>query len=758
MFYLKIFFMTKIKNFIFILFISLLTFSYSEASDDIINNIEIEGNQRIEKETVILYSEIKINDVYTEDLGNNALKKLFDTNLFSNIEIGFDSNTLKIIISENPTINLVNFRGNSKINDEDLLVEISLRERSIYSRSKVKKDIEKMLTLYQRAGRLSTEINPTVEILDNNRINITYEITESDIAEISKITIIGNESYNSSKIKSLMKSREKRFLRFWSKADNYDPDKLEYDKQLITEFYNNNGYPNFKFTSAIAQLIPNQNSFEIILNVNEGEKFNFGLVTAKTQLEKLSTEIIIDLIPVKEGILYKQDLIKESISFIKDQASTFGYTFIEINPEVRPNYNTNTVDVNFMINEGPRVYINNINIAGNTRTIDKVIRRQVKLSEGDAYNKYSIDLSKNSIRALNFFSSVDIKEERIEETDKVNININVEEKNTGEVSLGAGYSSTQKTTISMGLKEQNFLGKGQKAKFQANFGDTTSTYDISFEEPFYNNKRLSLRGDLYSRFSDPTSVKYETEDFGLGFSIGFPLAPQINYSLGYSLYTTEVKADADASNYEKLLAGSDTISSITNKLTYDKRNSPYKPSTGFLTKINSTVAGLGGTTYYIKNNFEFKSYKRLSKLNVGSFKFEAGHLDGFNDEYPPVNSNYKLGGQRLRGFKSGKIGPKSSDSYYGGQYYYLTSLETNLDLPIDAYDITSIFFVDFGSVWGLDSRYGAIDDDHKMRSSTGINLHWDSAIGPINLVYAKALQKETTDSIDSFYFDIGYNF
>tara|TARA_B100001250_G_C19815594_1_gene798147 strand:- start:806 stop:3058 length:2253 start_codon:yes stop_codon:yes gene_type:complete len=750
--------MKIIKYIIIILISSTLNLIGEEISDDTVTDIEVNGIQRIEKETVISYSNININDIYTEELGNSALKSLFETDLFSNIEISFKNNSLIIDVSENPTVNLIKFEGNKKINDEDLLMEISLKERSIYSRSKVKKDLEKMLTLYQRAGRLSTEINPTAELLDNNRVNITYEIEESDVAEVSSIKIVGNTNFTSSKIKSIMQTKQKKLLRPWSSADNYDPDKLEYDKQLITEFYNNNGFPEFKFTSAIAQLIPNRNSFEIILTLNEGHEFNFGKISAETKLDKLAANVIVNTVTTKEGLLYQAELIKESVSLIRDQASFLGYTFIEISPILSSNNESKTIDINFSINEGPRVYVNNINITGNTRTIDKVIRRQINLSEGDAYNKYSVDLSKNKIKSLNFFSAVEVEEERVLDKDKVNLNIHVEEKNTGEVALGAGYSSATKSSVTFGLKEKNFLGKGQKANFQANLGDTQSTYDISFEEPYYNNKDLSLRGDLYSKFSDPSSVKYETEDLGVGFSIGFPLAPSIGYGFSYSLYTTKVKADTDASSYEKLLAGTDTVSSVQNRITYDKRNSPYKPTSGSLTKLYSTIAGLGGTSYYIKNSFDYRKYKKLSKNLVGAFKLEAGHLNGYNDKYAPISSNFKLGGKKLRGFKSGRVGPKSGISHYGGHYLYLTSLETNLELPIDEFDITTIFFIDAGSVWGLDDRYGSVSDDHKFRSSTGINFHWDSAIGPINLIYAKALNKEDTDSLDSFYFDIGYNF
>ena len=265
--------MKKIYLFLALLFISAFNTYAQEVK---IKEINVNGTQRIDLETVISYSGVSEGDTYTEEIGNEVLKRLYETNLFSNIQISFTNNTLNVNLKENPTINLVSFKGNSKIKDDDLVIEISLKERSVYSRTKVKKDIERMLTLYQRSGRLSTEINPKIELLDNNRVNLTYEINESDVAKVSKIIILGNEIFTSSKLKSIMKTKEKTLLRFLSSAENYDPDKLEYDKQLITEFYNNNGYPKFKFISSIAQLKTNSNDFEIILNVSEGDKFTFG--------------------------------------------------------------------------------------------------------------------------------------------------------------------------------------------------------------------------------------------------------------------------------------------------------------------------------------------------------------------------------------------------------------------------------------------------------------------------------------------------
>tara|TARA_B100002019_G_C21268039_1_gene600503 strand:- start:1117 stop:3378 length:2262 start_codon:yes stop_codon:yes gene_type:complete len=748
----------KLK-FYFLIFSLFSPINLATANDNRINTIEVTGTQRIDVETVISYSNIEVGDIYSEELGNQILKDLFNTNLFSNLEIIFEENILLINISENPTVNLVKFKGNSKIKDEDLLVEVSLKERSVYSRSKVKKDIERMLSLYQRSGRLSTEIEPTVELLDNNRINLTYAIEESDIAEVSKIIILGNDIYSSSKIKSLMKTKEKTLLRFLSSADRYDPDKLEYDKQLVTDFYNNNGYPDFKFTSSIAQLSLNKNDFEIILSLSEGDQYNFGEIEIISELKKMNIEAVRDTLPFKSGELYDASKIKKSIEQIKNIAELSGYTFIEISPRVSADNDSKLVNIVLEINEGPRVYVNEINIVGNTRTVDRVIRREFSLTEGDAYNKFAINYSKDSIRALSFFSEVDVKETRTKFPDKINLEISVEEKNTGEASLGAGYSSAASTSLNIGLKETNFLGKGQRLNLTSSFSSTRNTYDVSYTEPYFNNKQLALTGSIYSNFTDPTSTNYETEDLGLGIKAQFPIGPETFLETRYSLFTAKVKADSNATTYERLLAGTDTNSTIGYKLKHDKRNSRYKPSSGFSFEIDQELAGVGGTSYFIKNRLNYSTYKRLSDKFIGAFKFQAGNLNGYNGKYAPLSSNYKLGGKRLRGFKSGKVGPRTGNSYTGGQYFYLTSVETNIDFDLDAFDITSTLFLDVGSVWGLENpAYSSINDDHNVRSSLGVNFNWDSAIGPINIIYATILESENTDTTDNLYFDIGYNF
>ncbi len=728
------------------------------ADNFFINEIEINGLERIDKETVISYSKLSVNDPYSNDIGNNALKELYKTNLFSDVKIEYKNGLLSISVKENPTINLIKFSGNKKKNDEDLLSEVSLSERSIYSRSKVKKDVQKLLSLYQRSGRLSTEVVPKVETLKDNRVNLIFEINESDVVSVSKITFIGNKVFSSRELRKEMKTKVSNLFRYFSSAANYDPDKLEYDKMLISNLYKNSGYPNFTFKSSIAQLIPNKNQFEIILTVDEGDQYLFGNVAVDSKFKKLNDDFFTNKLSVKGNNLYNSDLIKDDIASIKNIASTYGYSFVQINSKKVLDNDNKLVNITYLIDEGPKVYINKIIINGNSRTTDKVIRRQLSISEGDSYSKYLIDISKNKIQALQYFSKVNITEEKDDIFDKINLVIDVEEKNTGEASIGAGYSSATKASLQLGIKEENFLGKGQQLKFQSNFGDEFTVYDISFAEPYLYGRDLYIKGDLYSELQDSASVNYETEKIGFGIALGFPLSYDKRITTKYSLFNDKTTADGDATNYEKLLAGTSTVSSFGYSFSSDKRNSPYKPSSGYKYVLNQDIAGLGGDSYFIKSIIDYDYYKRISKSLIGSLKVNSGHLNGYNNKYAPISSYFNLGGNRLRGFQSQRVGPKSANSYTGGQYFYLLSTETNIDLPIEDFDITSTLFIDFGSVWGLDNRFGAIDDSHYARSSFGLNFIWDSAIGPINFVFAQPLKKKDTDSTDTFYFDIGYNF
>ena len=748
--------MLKIINSLLI-YLFLITFVHADESIAI-KEINVEGLKRISYETVLSYAKINLDNDYSEKLSNEAIKSLYNTQLFSDISINYIDNILTIRVKENPTINLVLFEGNKSKKDDDLINEIKLKERSVFSRSRVKEDVRRILELYQRSGRLSAKVDPSVELLDNNKINLIYKIDEANVLRVSKITILGNKAFSDSELKKVMTTKAPSLLKFWDAGGQYDPDRIEYDKELITDFYNQNGYVNFIFTSSIAQLVDNSKRFEIILSVSEGEKFNFGEIDVITRLEKLDKTYLSSVLAPNTGKTFNSKVVKEAVKFIKDSATTYGFTFIEVDPKMKINDVNKSVNITFDINEGPKVYVNRININGNSRTLDKVIRREFSFSEGDAYNKFSVNISKDRIKALNFFESVELNEERVAELDRIDLNVNVIEKNTGSASLGAGYGDQNGSTLTAGITENNFLGKGQKVKLSGSLSQTQALYDVSITEPYFFNKDLSIRGDIYSKFDDPANVKYETETFGLGLSLGFPLSAKNRIITKYSLLSSKTSADTDATEYELLLSGTSTVSIAGYVLSLDRRNSPYKPTSGSILTIEQNLAGIGGTSNYLENKISFKAYKSITPKVTGAFKSQFGAINGYGGKYAPVDSQFNVGGKNLRGFKYGKVGPQLSSSYTGGNYFYVISTETNFDLPIDEYDISSSLFVDVGSVWGLDNRYGSIDDQHNIRASFGINLNWDSAIGPINFILAEPFMSETTDTTDKYSFDIGYNF
>ena len=543
-------------------------------------------------------------------------------------------------------------------------------------------------------------------------------------------------------------------------ADNYDPDKLEYDKQLITEFYNNNGFPNFKFTSSIAQLITNKNSFEIILTLNEGNMFNFGSISAETKLDKLSTDAVIYLVSTKEGSMYQSNLIKESIAAIRDQASILGYTFIEVYPELIPNEETKTVDIKFNINEGPRVYVKKINITGNTRTIDKVIRRQVKISEGDAYNKYSIDLSSNTIKSLGYFSTVDIKEERVADKDRVNVNIHVEEKNTGEISAGAGYSSTSKTSVTFGLKEKNFLGKGINLNTNFELSEESLKGQFVFSKPNFNYTDNTLRTSIKALTTD------NLEDYGYkqsetGFSIGTTYEQYENlfFSPELSLTLEDLTTNDSASSNLKKQQGQYEDFYFNYGLNYDLRDSTYNPKSGYKISFFQGLPVVSDNSE-ISNTFITTKYKTLNSSSgmVGKVSLYLKGVHSLTGDDVRISKRAYIPYSRLKGFEKRKVGPIDNNDYVGGNYVSTLNFSTNLPGLFQTVENVDLnYFVDIGNVWGVDYS-DSIDNSNVIRSSTGFALELMTPVGPLTFSLSQPITKKSTDKTESFRFNLGTTF
>ncbi|HRW30351.1 MAG TPA: outer membrane protein assembly factor BamA, partial [Emcibacteraceae bacterium] len=465
----------------------------------IISSVEVNGNQRIEKSTIESYLLINIGDAYTEQLGDASLKRLYNTGLFSDVDVGRRGTTLVVTVAENPIINRIVFEGNKYKDDDDLYEEIQLRPRIVFSRAKVRADVQRILEIYRRGGRFAAAVDPKIIQLDQNRVNLVFEISEGAKSVIGKINFMGNKVFDNNILREKMASVESRWWKFLASEDTYDPDRLNYDKQLLRDFYREQGYADFRITSAVAELSPDKKFFFINISVEEGELYSFGDISVESEIEELDPEILVKAIYTKKGQQYDSSAIDSSVEILTDIAGLRGYAFVDIRPQVRRNRAERTVDIVYVINETPRVYVEEIKIIDNVRTHDKVIRRELNLVEGDAYNSQKVKRSEIRVRALQFFKEVTIEQIEGSAADKTVLEITVEEQPTGELTAGLGFSSYEGLLVNFSVAERNLLGKGQFVRLGADVSKRRKQVELGFTEPYFLNRRLAVGADIFLR-------------------------------------------------------------------------------------------------------------------------------------------------------------------------------------------------------------------------------------------------------------------
>ena len=507
----------------------------------VISAIVVEGNQRVEARTVQSYLLVEPGDPFDPDRIDLSLKTLFATGLFADVAFDVRGSTLVVRVVENPVINRVLFEGNSAIDDDKMREEIQAKPRGIFTAARVQADVQRIIELYRQSGRFAAEVTPQYKPLDQNRVDLIFEVTEGPVTGVRSINFIGNEAYSDSRLRSEIVTRQSRLWRFFSSNDNYDPDRLEYDRELLRQFYQNNGYYDFRTTSAVADLTPDQEDFYITFTIEEGEQYSFGEVKVETELDKLNENLLVRAVPIREGNLYRGDLIEDSIDALTYAAGVAGYAFVDVRPRLIPNPTTNKVDVTFALDEGPRVYIERINIIGNTTTLDRVIRREMRISEGDAFNRVLLDRSRNRIRALGFFKEVEITEQPGSDPDRTIVDVKVEEQPTGELSFAAGFSSVDAFLIDLSVSQRNLRGRGQAVTARVSASQRQQVVDLRFTEPRFLDRNIAAGVDIFSSVTDFTDIAgYETDTTGGGVRVGFPLTDRTQLGLRYQLRQDEV--------------------------------------------------------------------------------------------------------------------------------------------------------------------------------------------------------------------------
>ncbi len=764
------------KKLIFNFFILLVTIfivadsQIVQANNHIINQIEVKGNNRIDSETVINYSEILLGESYNEIQVDNSLKNLYETELFSNVEIKYSNSILTIEVVENYLINQVAFEGNKKIDDQSLGAITSLKPRSTFSNKKLEEDIASIISSYRAAGRYSVYVEPKIIKLDYNRINLVFEIDEGNVTRITDINFIGNSNFSDRKLRNAIASKRSTLIdSVWGTGKSYDNLLMEYDKELLKQYYKNNGYVNFKVLNSVAELGGKNDSFLITFTVQEGERYNFGSISVVDQASTGNLNQIRNLIKTLKGDVYSEKLIQNSTIDIINYLRSTGHPFVQINTIENFNEVDKTIDIIYEITNGPRYYIERIDIIGNQRTFDYVIRRELSISEGDPLNQDFINKSIRNIRNLGFFSDVKINTIPGSAFDKRIVKISVSEANTGSLLFGAGYSTAYGAIGTISISEANLLGKGQNITLDISAGANQNLTNINFTEPRFLDTQISAGIDIYGNQVDYSDTSgYKNRQIGAGVRFGFPLSDELKLAIKYSNTNNEVYSlPANPSAALAELEGKKNISELGYDLTYNTLDNNFTPTNGLLLKLSQDFAGLGGDIKYLRNEFSGDYYIDFTKDVVGSVSLDLGHIFGIDSQKVRITDSFKDPGSIMRGFQTGGISPRlktnvanSNEEAVGGNTYMLAS--TGLKFPVpsltEEYGLSAGLHLNAGTLFGSDQPSNTVDESNSIRVSAGASIFWDSPIGPLRFDFTEVINKETFDRTEFFQFSGGTSF
>ncbi len=716
-----------------------------------ITSINVIGSQRIEAETVRSYLKLRPGGPYTRELGDEAIRDLFDTELFADAQIRDDNGALTILVRENPVINRIVFEGNKRLKEDKLGKELKLAPRQIFTRSKVRADIGRIVELYRRQGRFAATVEPKMVMLDQNRVDIVYEISEGPKSKVRRINIIGNEVFKDNRLKGEMATKESSITRLFSSRDTYDADRLAYDQGKLRQYYLTQGYADFRVISAVAELTPDKRDFILTYVVEEGPRYKFGDVLAESEIRDFKPDTIKTQIPMKAGDWYNAKAVEDTVENITKTAGLFGYAFANVDPVFNRNKEDRTMNITFRVGESPRVYVEAINVNGNTLTQDKVVRREFRLAEGDAFNAFSVKRSEDRIKSLGFFQEkFEIAQRQGSAPDRIVLDANVEEKSTGELQLSAGFSSLERFIVNASIRQRNFRGKGQELRASVNYSTYSKSVEIGFTEPYLFDRNIALGGDIFRRdfnsfnfIGNTRNTTYSQVTTGFQIRAGLPITEYLSVALRYGLSFDEV--DLDRRTYffngacDPLIAGRYLCDALGNRSTssfgysiaYDSLNNRIRPSRGERIVFSQDLAGIGGSVKYLRQSVNAAKYWSVLRGFILSLSAEAGSIVPLTGTPPsgadPVRltDRFFLGEPQIRGFDIRGVGPRVQrvpydtstadpndfvtdrnqigDDALGGRAYYMSRLELEIPLGSGAKELglRPSIFLDAGAVFGI---------------------------------------------------------
>ncbi len=726
-----------------------------------ISALRVEGSQRVDPGTVLSYMKLRPGDRYDRERLDESLKALYATGYFKDVRFRREGDALVVVVVENPVINRIAFEGNRRLENDALADEISLKPRLVYTISRAQADAQRIVELYRRSGRFNVKVEPKLIELEQNRVDLIFEIDEGGLTEIRRIVFIGNKRFSDGQLRSVINTSESRWYTFFGGNDIYDPDRLAFDQELLRKYYLSEGYVDFQVISAVAELEPNKEGFIITFTVEEGEQYTVGSIGVESRLTDLPGAALRPLVTFSEGDVYDIEEVDETVEDIVDEVARYGYAFVDVRPQVNRRRDEKAVDIVFEIGEGPRVYVERIDIVGNVRTLDRVIRREMQIAEGDAFNRAKVRESERRIRRLGFFETVKIENVPTEAADRTRLVVEVVEQSTGELSVGAGVSSDSGLLANASIRERNLLGKGQDLalSFGLSFDDTE--LDLSFTEPYFLNRPLSAGFDVFAAERDrEDESNYSQQSVGAGLRMGYELARHWRQSWGYQLRQDDIEADAGASRFILAQEGKAITSRLSHTLAYDNTDNFFSPSEGYRLTIDNAIAGLGGDVAYFSTQAKASVFFPLAEETVLSLSGRAGGITGIDDDVR-LNDRYFLGGTSFRGFAPAGVGARdaATDDALGGNFFYLGTAEVAFPLGLpEEVGLTGRAFAEAGALFEVDDVGPGIQDSKNPRVSVGLGLTWNSPFGPLRIDFGYALVKEDFDDDEIISFTFGTRF
>ena len=734
------------------------------AQSFVFQSVVVEGNQRIETATILTYAGIARGQSVSAGQVNEAARRIRDSGLFESVSVEPRGSTLVIQVVEFPTINRISFEGNRRIKDDDLQPIVESTPRRVFSPTQAEQDASRITDAYSQQGRIAARVTPRIIRRSDNRVDLVFEIFEGDVVEIERIGFVGNQNYSDRRLRRALETKQAGIFRSFVNSDTLIADRIEFDKQVLADFYASRGYVDFRINSVNAELSEERDGFFVTFNVIEGQQFEFGEVFVTSDLPDVDIDLFQEALKVRQGVTYSPLLVENSIARLERLAIREGLDFIRVEPRVTRNDRTLELDVEFAVTRGPRVFVERIDIEGNTTTLDRVIRRQFRIVEGDPFNPREIRESAERIRALGFFGRADVNAREGSSPQQVVVDVDVEEQPTGSLGFGGTYSTEGGFGVNITFREDNFLGRGQRLSFGVSTGDTAQSYSFNFVEPAFLGRDVAFGLGLSYVETSRSEFTYDTAIGSFQPSITFPISQngrlQLRYTAEYN-EITNVNDELGDIIFNESQVGGRFSSSVGYTYTYDTRTTGLNPNAGFLFEFGQDFGGIGGDVAFVKTQARAVAQTKILNEEVTLRASLQGGALHFTKGESNVTDRFLIGSSAMRGFEFGGIGPReinpanragnSTNDALGGNFYAVARFEAEFPLGLpEEYGISGGLFYDVGSVWGTNGGAFVVGEEFALRHVVGASLFWDTPIGPLRFNFSEAISKQSFDKERNF--------